>query len=151
MDHFVIAAGSDHAGINLKCILVDYMKTKGISVIDVGCHSTDSVDYPCYAKDVCDKILQNEAKLGLLVCGSGIGMSIAANKFPGIRCALCHDYFTARNCRNKDDCNILALGERTIGVDVAKQMLDVFLTTQFNETTPQYLRRRDLIETIINN
>lgn len=146
MDRFIVAVGSDHAGFTLKSTLIAFLKGRGVSVIDVGAHSTESVDYPLFAQDVCLKIASGEAQRGLLVCGSGIGISIAANKFAGIRCALCHDYWTATLCREHNDANVIAMGERNTGVEIAKQMIEAFLSTEFHSEHPNHSRRLGQID-----
>ncbi|CAG9310256.1 unnamed protein product [Blepharisma stoltei] len=148
MENIVIAAGSDHAGISLKNRLIEHLQSKGATVIDVGCFDAQMVDYPHYGKAVCDKIIANEAKFGLLVCGTGIGISISANKFPGIRCALCHDLWTAETARKKYDSNVIAIGERQTTYFVAEQMVDAFFTTQFGEEEND-VRRRDMIDAAV--
>ena len=146
-----VVFASDHAGFQYKRILMSHISSKGYNIIDVGCDSTEPVDFPLFAKSGCERILSGEASLGVFVCGSGIGISIAANRFNGIRCAVCHDYFTAVNCRMKDNANIIALGERVIGIEVAKQMVEAFLASHFSEDNPDYTRRSELCDTINSN
>lgn len=126
-----IAIASDHAGFELKRVLVDELERSGFRVVDLGTHSTDSVDYPDYADKLAAAITAGEAERGVLVCGSGIGISIAANRHPQLRAALCHDHLSARLAREHNDANVLALGARMIGVDVAKDCLKTFLATPF--------------------
>ena len=140
--------GSDHGGYQYKKELINHLSNKGYNIIDVGCDSCESVDFPIYAKLACEKILNKEASLGVLVCGSGIGISIAANRFNGIRCAVCHDYFTATNCRIKDNANIISLGERVIGIEVAKQMVEGFIQAKFDTENPVYSRRSQMIDSL---
>ncbi|CAG9335388.1 unnamed protein product [Blepharisma stoltei] len=146
MENITIAVGCDHEGHDMKVQLVQYLSRKGISVIDVGTNnSTNAVDYPVYAKLVCDKVLSGEAQRGLLICESGIGMSMAANRFKGIRCAVCHDYFGVLMTREHNDCNVLALGGKVIGIEVAKQVVDTYLSTRFLSEHPNHPRRVDLL------
>jgi ribose 5-phosphate isomerase B len=103
------------------------------------------VDYPIYAKALCDKITSGEFSHGVLICGTGIGVSIAANKVNGIRAALCHDYFTAKMCGAHHDSNVLCMGARVIGIEVGKQMVEAFLSSSLNTSNPNYQRRLDQI------
>ncbi len=127
-----IAIGSDHAGFALKGEIISLIKSLGHEVEDVGCHCADSVDYPDYALPVCRKVVEGEADRGILICGTGIGMSIAANKIPGIRCALVHDTFSAKATREHNDANVLAMGERVIGPGLAQEIVRIFLETEFS-------------------
>ncbi|GAA4874299.1 ribose 5-phosphate isomerase B [Paenibacillus vulneris] len=128
-----IAIGADHAGFRLKDELVGYIESLGHQVADMGYNSTDSVDYPDYAIAVCDQVVSGQADKGILVCGTGIGMTIAANKVPGIRCALVHDLFSAKATREHNDTNVLAMGERVIGPGVAQEIVKVWLETEFSQ------------------
>ena len=128
-----IAVGSDHAGYELKEILVKHLKDRGYETDDAGTYSTESCDYPDYAKKVAEKIISGEAKTGLLVCGTGIGMSIAANKVKGIRAAVLSDEFSAEATRSHNDANILCLGARVVDEEKAIKLLDIFLDTPFSE------------------
>ncbi len=126
-----IAIGSDHGGFELKQFLVEMLSAAGHEVHDLGCHSTASVDYPDFADKVCDQVLSGEAGYGILICGTAIGMSIAANRYGGIRAAVCHDEYTARMSREHNNANILCLGERVLGKGVAAAIVDVWLNTGF--------------------
>ena len=128
-----IAIGADHAGYRLKDVIVPFLRQLGHDVVDVGWHSSASVDYPDYAVPVCDMVVQGEADRGILICGTGIGMSIAANKTPGIRCALVHDLFSAKATREHNDTNVLAMGERVIGPGLAEEIVKVWLDTPFSQ------------------
>jgi ribose 5-phosphate isomerase B len=128
-----IAIGADHGGFELKKRILEYLNEAGHSVVDLGTDSAEPVDYPDYAKAVAEAILHGKAELGILVCGSGIGASIAANKFPGIRAALCHDTYSARQSREDDDANILCLGARVIGPALALEVIRTFLASRFSE------------------
>jgi ribose 5-phosphate isomerase B len=122
----MLLIASDHGGLELKQILVDYLQKRGIEVNDLGVHADDSVDYPDYAARVAEPISKNEAQQGILVCGTGIGMSIAANKFPGVRAALAHDEFTAQMAREHNNANILVLGGRVLDPELACRMVSVW-------------------------
>ena len=126
-----IIIGSDHGGFDLKEIIREYILKKGIEVQDVGVFSTESVDYPDYAKKVGEAVVKGEAEFGILVCGTGIGMSIAANKINGIRCSLCNDVYTAKMARGHNDANVLAIGGRVVGKGVALMIIDTFLNSNF--------------------
>jgi ribose 5-phosphate isomerase B len=126
-----IAIAADHAGVSLKDTLKTELGELGFEVLDLGTHGPESVDYPDYADKLADALREGRAKRGVLVCGSGIGVSIAANRHPGVRAALCHDAVTARVARQHNDANVLVLGARTIGLDVAKDCLKVFMGTAF--------------------
>jgi ribose 5-phosphate isomerase B len=128
-----IALGADHAGYRLKDVIIPFIESLGHQVIDFGCSCSDSVDYPDYALQVCEKVVSGEAEKGILLCGTGIGMSIAANKVPGIRCALVHDLFSAKATREHNDTNVLAMGERVVGPGVAEEIVKIWLETEFSE------------------
>jgi ribose 5-phosphate isomerase B len=127
----IVALGADHGGISLKPRLAAMLAEAGHHVLDFGTDGPASVDYPDYAHAVCDAVAGGQADLGVLVCGTGIGMSIAANRNPAIRCALVHDVTTARLTRAHNDANVLALGARIIGEEVALDILQTFLSTPY--------------------
>ncbi|WP_438348804.1 ribose 5-phosphate isomerase B [Paenibacillus sp. FA6] len=127
-----IALGTDHGGVRLKQDIINVIQQLGHEVVDVGCNCTDSVDYPDYALPVCEMVVAGEVDRGILVCGTGIGMSIAANKVTGIRCALAHDVFSAKATREHNDTNVLALGERVIGPGLAGEIVKEWLVTEFS-------------------
>ncbi len=127
-----IAIGSDHGGYQLKEEIKKALLEKKYQVEDFGTHSTDSCDYPDIALPVARAVAAGEYDKGILICGTGIGISIAANKVPGIRAALCHDTFSARASREHNDANILALGERVIGRGLALEIVDVWLASEFS-------------------
>lgn len=127
----MIAIAADHAGVSLKETLKSELDELGFDVLDLGTNGPESVDYPDFANAVADTIRAGKANRGVLVCGSGIGVSIAANRHPGIRAALCHDAVTARLARQHNDANVLVLGARTTGLDVAKDCLRIFMDTAF--------------------
>lgn len=126
-----IFIASDHAGLYLKIELTAHLTAAGHSVQDLGTHSKDSCDYPVYAEQVCAKVLADEKALGILICGSGIGMSIAANRHKGIRAALCTCEFQARFTRRHNNANVLCLAERVTGCGVALAITDIFLAEEF--------------------
>jgi len=127
-----LAIGTDHAGFEFKQGLADYLRQQGYDVMDKGTFDLQSVDYPDYAAKVCAAVNQGEATFGILVCGSGIGMSIAANKIHGIRAALCHDLYTARMGRSHNDANVIVLPSRMIALTIAEEMTLLFLKTPFD-------------------
>lgn len=126
-----VAIASDHAGVDLKKILIPLIEELGHRPMDLGTNSTESVDYPDYADAVAKKILGGEAKWGVIICGSGIGISIAANRHKGIRAALCHSGLGAELSRRHNDANVLALGARLIGTEEAKECVRRFFATDF--------------------
>jgi len=130
-DKRVVAIASDHAGYEMKTALKEEISSLGYGVLDLGTDSPDSVDYPDFAHALAEAVTQGKAGQGVLVCGSGIGVGITANRHPGIRAALCHNAETARLSRQHNNANVLAMGERIIGVDVARECLRAFLETEF--------------------
>lgn len=126
-----IGIGSDHGGYELKNHIIDYLKEENIEYIDYGTYSTDSVDYPDYGKKVGQAIMAGEVEKGIVICGTGIGISLAANKVKGIRCALCSDTYSARMSREHNNANALALGGRVLGRDLAKEIVAVWLKAEF--------------------
>ena len=126
-----IAIGCDHAATTLKAVVIEHLKARGIETVDVGTHSTASCHYPVYAHAVCEKIQNGECALGILICGTGIGMSIAANKHRGIRAACCSDTFSARLTREHNDANVLCFGERVVGAGLAVDLVDAFLDAEY--------------------
>ncbi len=126
-----IAIGSDHAGFGLKQKIKEHLTARGIEVVDVGVDEPVSCNYTIYAHAVCEMVTSGKAPLGILVCGTGVGMSMAANKHPGIRAAACENTFSARMTRLHNDANILCLGERVIGYGLACDMVDLFIDTAF--------------------
>ena len=122
---------TDHAGIDLKDFTVEILRKKGHEVIDLGPFDKERVDYPDYAVKVCQHVLEESTSQGILICGSGIGMSMAANRFHGIRAALCHDAYTASVARGHNDANVLCFGERIVGQGVAESILDAWIAGTF--------------------
>lgn len=126
-----IAVGADHGGFQAKGAVVEYLRSKGYEVVDFGTASPDSCDYPDIAQPVCRSVLAGEYDLGVLICGTGIGMSIAANRIPGIRAALCGDTFSARMAREHNDANVLCLGGRVLGLGLMLDIIDAYLQGSF--------------------
>jgi len=122
---------TDHAGFALKQFVIDYLVTKGHEIIDLGPENNSRVDYPDFAKKCANSVIGDNGSYGVLICGTGIGISIAANKVSGIRAALCHDAYTASMCRAHNDANIICFGERVVGKGVVESMLDSFCETEF--------------------
>lgn len=139
----MIAIASDHGGYALKELVKGWLEAKGETVNDLGCPDESSVDYPDYAALLAKAIWKGESERGILICGTGIGMSIAVNKFPGIRAALVHDACTARMSRLHNDSNVLVLGGRVLGIEVARGIVDIWLETPFEGD--RHLRRLDKI------
>ena len=141
----MVAIGCDHGGFELKQEVLKFLEQKGIEYKDFGCYSTASVDYPEYARKVAHAILDGTCDKGILICGTGIGISIAANKVKGIRAALCHDCFSAQATREHNDANIVAMGARVIGPGLAVKIVDTFLNTPFSNDE-RHIRRIQQIE-----
>jgi ribose 5-phosphate isomerase B len=126
-----VAIASDHGGVHIRQEIAKLLDELKIEYVDFGCDCETSVDYPDYALPVAEKVASGEFDRGILICGTGIGMSISANKVKGIRCALCHDTFSAKYTRAHNDSNILAMGERVIGPGLAREVAEIWLTTEF--------------------
>jgi ribose 5-phosphate isomerase B len=141
-----IALGADHAGFELKEALKAWLIDGGYQVLDFGTHSPESVDYPDYAAQVAEAVADHKVERGVLVCGTGIGMAIAANKMPGVRAALCSDLYTARMSREHNDANVLTLGGRLMGREMALDILRMWLETEF--LGGRHQRRVDKIDEI---
>ena len=131
MNKKILSIGCDHAAYNLKLKLIPYLEEKGYEILDVGTDSPDSCDYPVFAKRVCENIQNGVCELGILICGTGIGMSMAANKHKGIRAACCSDTFSARLTRLHNDANVLCFGARVVGQGLALDLADIFVDTEF--------------------
>ena len=127
-----IAVGSDHGGFECKQMIIRFLKDRGQEVIDQGCYSTESVDYPDFADKVCASIQRNECERGILICGTGIGMSIAANRHRDIRAALCHEAYTARMSREHNNANVLCFGGRVLGPEIALDVVGTWVETEFS-------------------
>lgn len=144
-----IAVGCDHGGLDHKNAIAEFLKEKGFEVLDHGIYEQKPIDYPIIAKKVALSVKNNEADLGILVCGTGIGMSLAANKIKGIRAAACSEHFSAKYTRLHNNSNILCLGGRVIGVGTALELVDLFVNTEFEGGRHQ--NRINLINEIENN
>lgn len=127
-----IAIGCDHGGINLKPLLIKYLQGKNIEYVDYGTYDNQSTDYNDYAEKVGNSVVEGECDLGILICGTGIGMSIVANKIKGIRCGHCHDVFSAKMTRLHNNANVLAVGERVVGPGLFLEIVDAFISTPFS-------------------
>lgn len=141
----MLAIGCDHGGFELKSEIMKHLEERGIEYKDFGCYGTDSVDYPEYGKKVAHAVADGECERGILICGTGIGISIAANKVKGVRAALCTDCFMAQATREHNDANILALGGRVVGAGLALKIVDTFLDTEFSNDE-RHIRRINQIE-----
>lgn len=144
----IIAIGSDHGGLEMKQAIIEHLKNKGETVLDFGAKNHESYDYPNASKEVATCILEKKAEKGILICGTGIGISIAANKFNGIRAAVCTDEFMTKYTVLHNDANILCLGARVIGIGKALDMVDIYLETKFEGGRHQ--TRLDMIKDIEN-
>lgn len=136
----MIVVGSDHGGVELKKDITKYLKTENIEYTDIGTFSEESCDYPDIAKEACAMVLNGQCDKAILICGTGIGMSITANRFNGIRAALCHDTFSAKATREHNDSNVLTMGQRIIGSGLAIEIVKLFLETQFSKDE-RHIRR----------
>jgi ribose 5-phosphate isomerase B len=141
-----IAMAGDHAGFEMKRDLAAKLRARGHEVVDLGTHSTDAVDYPDCAVSVASALHDKRAERGLIVCGSGAGVSIAANKVPGIRASVCHDTYTARQAVEHDDMNVLCLGARVIGIAVAEDLAVAFLGATFSGEERHQRRLNKILE-----
>lgn len=141
----MIALGCDHGGYDLMQAVIRHLDERGIEYKNYGCYSSESVDYPIYAKAVAHAVADGECEQGILICGTGIGVSITANKVPGIRAALCGDCFSAQATREHNDANILAMGARVTGAGLALKIVDTFLDAPFSNDE-RHIRRISMIE-----
>ena len=126
-----IVIGCDHAALDMKTKVISHLEERGISVLDMGTYTKDSCNYPDYASAVCEKIQAGEVELGILICGTGIGMSMAANKHNGIRAACCSDTFSAKATRQHNNANVLCFGERVVGLGLALEIVDAFVNEEY--------------------
>lgn len=141
----MIAIGSDHGGVELKGKLIKHLQERGIECNDTGCYSPESCDYPVYAKKVTDLVTSGTCELGILICGTGIGMSMAANKVKGIRAALCNDCFSAEATKQHNNANVLCMGARVLGEGIALKIADTFIDTPFSNDE-RHIRRISLFD-----
>ena len=145
MENKNIVIACDHAGFDYKNELIKYLEAKGYNMTDVGTDSPESCDYPIPVHRLCEKVTSGECPRGILICGTGIGISITANKVPGVRAALCSDCFSAQATREHNDANVLALGARVLGEGLALKIVDTFLDTEFSNDE-RHIRRISMIE-----
>lgn len=141
-----IGIGNDHSALELKAEIIEFLENKGHEVVDYGTNSTESCDYPVYGEKVAHAVVNQEVDQGILICGTGLGISLAANKVKGIRAAVCSEPFTARMARQHNNCNILAFGARVVGGELAKMIVETWLNTEFEGGRHQ--RRVDMISAI---
>lgn len=137
-----IAVGGDHAGFPLKSTLIQAIQELGHEVQDYGCHSEEPVDFPDIAADVCNSVRNGETDKGIMICGTGVGAAIAANKTSGIRAAVCHDVYSAHQCVEHDDVNVFCIGAQIVGYKLAIDLIDTYLKAKFS-TAPEFRRRVD--------
>lgn len=141
----MVAIGSDHGGYDLKEVVIEYLKDKGVEVKDMGCYDKSSCDYPVYGRAVAKAVADGSCEKGIVICTTGIGISITANKVKGIRAALCADTLTAKLTRLHNNSNVLALGAGVVGPNLALEIVDTFLNTEFSKDE-RHQRRIDAIE-----
>ncbi|MEO7264423.1 MAG: ribose 5-phosphate isomerase B [Ferruginibacter sp.] len=144
-----ILIASDHAGYNYKTILFKEIEEQGYRVIDLGTYDESPTDYPDQAVTIANALLNNEGDKGIIICGSGVGVSVAANKFRGIRAGVCHDTYSAHQCVEHDNVNILCLGQRVIGIELAREIVFAFLKARFSNA-PRHVKRLEKIYAIEN-
>ncbi len=142
-----VVIASDHGGFQYKTLLLQEIRERGYDVTDAGAFNEEPSDYPDYAGAVANTLLNGEAEKGILICGSGAGVSVAANKFKGIRAAVCHDTYTAHQCVEHDDVNVLCIGQRVIGIDLAREIILAFLAATFSHES-RHERRLSKIRAI---
>lgn len=140
-----IIIAADHAGLEYKTILINDLKQQGYDVMDIGTFNKEPDDYPDKAAGVANALIKNEGDRGIIICGSGVGVSVAANKFKGIRAGVCHDTYSAHQCVEHDNVNVLCLGQRVIGIELAREIVSAFLKASFSNET----RHRQRLEKII--
>jgi ribose 5-phosphate isomerase B len=142
-----IAIAADHAGLEYKSLLIPFIQKAGYEVQDLGTDNDSPDDYPDHAEDVANAIINKIVERGILICGSGVGVSVAANKFKDIRAGVCHDNYSAHQCVEHDNVNVLCIGQRIVGIEVAKELVLTFLKAQFSHE-PRHQRRLDKIAAI---
>lgn len=146
-----LAIGSDHAGYPLKMYLITYLRAQGHDILDLGAdNAADPVDYPDYAQAVAEKVAGGEVTRGLVVCGSGVGASIAANKIPGVYAGMCHDTYSAHQGVEHDNMNVLCLGSRIVGQALANELVDAFLGASFEAHEERFVRRHNKVKALEN-
>ncbi len=144
-----IIIASDHAGFHYKTLLLKELREKGYDVIDLGAFNEEPSDYPDHAANVANALHNNESEKAIIICGSGVGVSVVANKFKGIRAGVCHDTYSAHQCVEHDNVNVLCLGQRVIGFELALEIVDAFINAQFNNIS-RYQRRLEKVFAIEN-
>lgn len=144
-----ILLASDHAGFRYKALLLKEIEEQGYTVIDLGTYDETPTDYPDQAATMANALLNNEGDKGIIICGSGVGVSVAANKFRGIRAGVCHDTYSAHQCVEHDNVNLLCLGERVIGIELAREIVFAFLKASFSNA-PRHIRRLEKIDALEN-
>jgi ribose 5-phosphate isomerase B len=144
-----VIIASDHAGFDYKNILLKDIQQQGYDITDIGTFSKDADDYPDRAAEVANAIINKKGERGIIICGSGVGVSVAANKFKGIRAGVCHDTYSAHQCVEHDDVNVLCLGERVIGIELAREIIFTFLKATFSKVS-RHQKRLDKINDIEN-
>jgi ribose 5-phosphate isomerase B len=144
-----IAIAADHAGLEYKTLLIPDLQKAGYEVNDLGTNSSEPDDYPDRAADIAAFILNKKAERGILICGSGVGVSVAANKFKGIRAGVCHDTYSAHQCVEHDDVNVICIGQRVIGIELAREIVFTYLKAQFTHA-PRHQKRLDKIFALEN-
>jgi ribose 5-phosphate isomerase B len=144
-----IIIASDHAGYDYKTLLLNDIQQQGYEVTDLGTFNTEPDDYPYRAADIANAIINKQGERGIIICGSGVGVSVAANKFKGIRAGVCHDTYSAHQCVEHDDVNVLCIGERVIGIELAREIVFTFLKAEFSNA-PRHQKRLDKINAIEN-
>ena len=144
-----IIIASDHAGFYFKALLIKDLRENGYETIDLGSNNEEPSDYPDHAADVANALLNNEGEKAIIICGSGVGVSIAANKFKGIRAGVCHDTYSAHQSVEHDNANVLCLGQRIIGIELAREIVHAFINARFSNI-PRYVRRLEKISAIEN-
>ncbi|ADU30589.1 sugar-phosphate isomerase, RpiB/LacA/LacB family [Evansella cellulosilytica DSM 2522] len=140
-----IAVGSDHAGFPLKALILQFLKDIGHEVIEFGSFDKNPVDFPVITKEVCQSVVNQKVERAIMICGTGVGASIAANKIPGIRAAVCHDIYTAHQCVEHDNVNVIAIGAQIIGPTIAKELIERFLQSTFS-TSEEFRRRVKMLD-----
>lgn len=145
-----LAIGSDHAGFPLKASVLEYLEKEGHEVIDFGSYNPEPVDFPVITKKVCQAVLDEEADRGIMICGTGVGASIAANKVPGIRASVCHDIYSAHQCVEHDNVNVMAIGAQIVGHSVAQELIGIFLNAEFS-TSEEFRRRVAMLDEMDGN
>lgn len=145
-----LAVGADHAGFPLKATIIEYLEAEGHEVLDHGTFNDEPVDFPVITKKVCKDITEGTVDRGLMICGTGVGASIAANKIKGIRASVCHDIYSAHQCVEHDNVNVMAIGAQIVGDKLAKDLLSSFLNAEFS-TSPEFRKRVRMLEEMEEN